>query len=265
MTQETQSMPDQLIIDDILQFPIYHGTSSIFLESILKHGLGGRNILEEHKIHELFVELYDAYFSWLDKNRNLCPEMMAWENMRDQNITGGGFNFQYGDVYGCFAKKKAEHYANVNKYGSELLSHLIELTRILADQKTLSIAHSIKVNDRLSSIVGKYEPKPITVCIDNVKVSDLKMENGDDPYESLTFLSQEYEKFVNDRAEINETKFRAKNKDSESLKKYWADFTRYKETDQEAIKRLNEGLLNMYCFRLLSSFKIEDSDIEFII
>ena len=38
---------------------LYHGTSGLFLQSILEHGLGGRNPIDEMNVIDLAGELYE--------------------------------------------------------------------------------------------------------------------------------------------------------------------------------------------------------------
>lgn len=44
--------------DGYAQFPLYHGTSSYFMDSIQTNGLGGRNIVREWRVLEMHRELY---------------------------------------------------------------------------------------------------------------------------------------------------------------------------------------------------------------
>ena len=41
-----------------LMIPLFHGTSTIFLESIIENGLGGRNPIKDLNLFELANEVY---------------------------------------------------------------------------------------------------------------------------------------------------------------------------------------------------------------
>ena len=44
--------------DGKLTIPLFHGTTTIFLESIIENGLGGRNPIKDLNLFELANEVY---------------------------------------------------------------------------------------------------------------------------------------------------------------------------------------------------------------
>ncbi len=46
---------DILNSDGYLTIPLYHGTSTIFWDSIKTHGVGGRNMIKEWQVLDLFA------------------------------------------------------------------------------------------------------------------------------------------------------------------------------------------------------------------
>lgn len=51
--------------DGTLNIHLYHGTSTLFLDSILKHGLAGVNPVKEWELVELCNEVYTIYLQCL--------------------------------------------------------------------------------------------------------------------------------------------------------------------------------------------------------
>jgi hypothetical protein len=85
-------------VHDVLPFPLYHGTSSIFLPSIRKNGLGGVNPVAQldvlTSLRHLAASCKDSCTSdpWWDENKK-CIEKMA-----QQQVTAG-MNWRHGAAY----------------------------------------------------------------------------------------------------------------------------------------------------------------------
>lgn len=124
-----------------LGFSLFHGTSSIFLDSINQSGLGGENLSEKFEINAMFSQVVDAFNGKYRDCNWWVGESFICEKMVGQEVTNGGFNFRYGGVYLTPSFETAKNYATSNKYGSELISYFIrsyeelfKLDPILADQ-----------------------------------------------------------------------------------------------------------------------------------
>jgi hypothetical protein len=52
-------MPEKIIKNGVFNIPLFHGTSSLFLESIQMHGLGGVNPIEVYSVLPFVQEVYE--------------------------------------------------------------------------------------------------------------------------------------------------------------------------------------------------------------
>lgn len=122
-------MSTSLQIDGRLTFPLYHATSSLFYDSIVEHGLGGKNPIEELKVLQALRQLL-VY----EKEHPLKVELWFYlEEMAQQQITAGS-NWQHGQAYLTSSKRNARQHAR-NKYGSELISETLKLYTTLGCPK----------------------------------------------------------------------------------------------------------------------------------
>lgn len=103
------------------RFPLYHGTCTLFLESIAQHGLGGWDPIKEWRVLECLHKLIPI----AEKNRHRSLEitklLAAIEPMARQ--VNAGLNFQHGAVYLSPSRFTAVRYATGKKKGSELISY----------------------------------------------------------------------------------------------------------------------------------------------
>lgn len=94
-------------------FPLYHGTSTIFLASIFEAGLGGRNPVAEYRYRAVecldrLMNIADAVFHHSD---DWGVERIGLDLMRRQTITGANINFRHGGAYVTPAERNAVGYA----------------------------------------------------------------------------------------------------------------------------------------------------------
>lgn len=172
-----------------LGISLFHGTSSIFLNSINQSGLGGENVSEKYEINGMFSQVMDIFNSkyrdcdWWVYTGFICEKMVR------QEVTKGGFNFRYGGVYLTPSFKTAKNYATSNKYGSELISYFIrsyeelfKLDPILADQ-IFPIAHPLRELIAL-------DPVPVVLKIVGITKNYLVTEQGKPIEEQLEQMKQ---------------------------------------------------------------------------
>lgn len=130
-----------------LPFPLYHGTSTIFEDSIKQHGLGGHNLIKEYSVLEFLSEL-EAVANSMIMHDNDWKYGMQYDV---SNITGqkvfGLMNYQHGQVYLSPNRMTAGFYSQ-NKYGSEALTCVFKIIDILA-KNGIQISKDVK---------DKYEP-----------------------------------------------------------------------------------------------------------
>ena len=172
-----------------LCFSLFHGTSSIFLDSINQSGLGGENLSKKFEINAMFSQVVDAFNSKYRECNWWVGESFICEKMVRQEVTNGGFNFRYGGVYLTPSFERAKNYATSNKYGSELISHFIrsyeelfKLDPILADQ-IFPIAHPLR---QLITL----DPAPVVLEIVGMTKDCLVTEQGKPIEDQLELMKQ---------------------------------------------------------------------------
>lgn len=118
----------KLVVDGKLTVPLFHGTSTLFYDSILATGLGGRNIFQELGLQAIANELlkYEEQLAtmptWLSEKYFLL-KMAGEQKPRGHS----GFNFRYGGAYVSPSRQAAATYALLNKCGSEALAGTLKV------------------------------------------------------------------------------------------------------------------------------------------
>ena len=116
----------------MLEFPLYHGTSTIFLESIKKHGLGGRDPIKEWRVLECAKLLLPLAEQYANRSEVIKVHLGTTRAMVAQ--VNDHINFQHGQVYLSPVESTAVRYATSKKKGSVLVSRVVllikELTRL---------------------------------------------------------------------------------------------------------------------------------------
>ncbi|MFW1531242.1 hypothetical protein ACEWAM_22245 [Vibrio parahaemolyticus] len=172
-----------------LGFSLFHGTSSIFLDSINQSGLGGENLSEKFEINAMFSQIVDAFNGKYRDCYWWVGEGFICEKMVRQEVTNGGFNFRYGGVYLTPSFETAKNYATSNKYGSELISYFIrgyeelfKLDPILADQ-IFPTSHPLR-----QLIV--LDPAPVVLEVAGITKDCLVTEQGKPIEAQLELMKQ---------------------------------------------------------------------------
>jgi hypothetical protein len=172
----SESFYSKLIKNEKLTFPLYHGTSSIFCESIEKYGLGGRNPINELDVLDAYRILYNVadqkypyIWDYDCVSRNVSKAMVA------QRVPSQNMNFRHGSVYLTTSKCNAKGYANSNKYGSELISNAIVLLNLLVHEGWNDDVESLA---GIKSISAIKDAVPLILEVNNIDLRDLKCERG---------------------------------------------------------------------------------------
>ncbi len=169
---------------DFLPFPLYHGTSTLWLHSIKEHGLGGRDIVSEFGARQYMEEAVE-YLSNLSEDCQ--PDFWTldiWNRMALQEVTAGGFNFRHNGLYVTANRAKALDYAE-NLLGSELLTECSKVNQLL-ESLPKPLDWPKKYGRLLELFQGSY--RPLLVRIDLVRPEDLLSEVGSACPEALDVL-----------------------------------------------------------------------------
>ncbi|WP_218080827.1 hypothetical protein [Anthocerotibacter panamensis] len=150
--------------DAVLSFPLYHGTSSLFIKSIQETGLGASNPVEQLGAREFFRTLYPIAQIYFPSDYEVA-------------VTGD-LLFQPSSVYLSPVELVAVRYALNNKYGSEFISKTLELYQKLNELK-LSIS---ELQDAPLLSLYLENPRPILITIKNSPVDLLRDDRGGEPF-----------------------------------------------------------------------------------
>jgi len=164
-----------------MKIPLYHGTSSLFLDSIKNEGLGKINIVNKHDLITPLNEIYQIL-----KNSIEHWKRNGWyvENMINQK-TSRASNWQHGQVYLSPSLQKAPSYAQSNNYGSEFVSQIIRMYNELKKNNL----NYVMQNDYINSILDKvYDP--IVIKVSNLPISILECEAGLSINEQIDIINQ---------------------------------------------------------------------------
>ncbi len=170
-----------------LEIPLYHGTSSFFLNSIRENGLGG------NRDPQLFnKEVLVSLFNTLKKPENYSESWELYsfvvEKMLKQEVTAGGFNFRYGNTYLSPSKFTASNYAKNNDLGSEFLSTINTAYKALKSVNPIEAKEIISSSSYLQAVL-KGSHKPVLIEIINVDINKLRTEQGKPIHAQLDTMS----------------------------------------------------------------------------
>ncbi len=195
-----------IIENGLLSIPLYHGTSSLFLDSIIDHGLAGRNPIADWKILEIAKEVLNLSEIHLSDFETFVIREVSFRKMVDQKITKGGMNFQHGDTYISPSERTAIQYAIDKQYGSELLTYTIDLLRELERRDVPGVRTTLyKKYHHIFSLLD-ISPAPILVKLTKVPVTNLLSEFGEDASDNLEMIEtnfRDHPKFANELNQQN--------------------------------------------------------------
>ena len=179
-----------------LTIPLFHGTSTIFLESIIENGLGGRNPLKDLNIFELANEVYNLSDKYLKGPELYEVSYGSFGLMINQKAgTALSMNFQHGDTYLTPSQKTAVRYAIGDKeerpehqekhYGSEFLDYTLRFMMEIIKKNIREVEDDLIKKFPLGYNLLKSTPSPIIVELKYIPINHLLSENGDDPDKTL--------------------------------------------------------------------------------
>jgi len=190
-----------------LPCPLYHGTSTLFLDSIVSHGLGGVNPIVEWKLVDLAKEVFALSEEYLKKTELFQISSYSFKKMAEQS-NGGSFNFQHGDTYLSPSKQTAARYAIGKRYGSEMLTYTInfltELLRMDIDYVKLDLRKKYK---KIFGLIGA-NPSPLLIMVNTIDKTSLLNEYGEDPSDNFAEMSEVLEDNLDPNLCLQQTNFR---------------------------------------------------------
>jgi hypothetical protein len=200
-------------IPEILPFPLYHGTSTIWRESIERHGLGGKRIVEELNA----IAFYQRAIGFLESLPADARPPLLWqmELLATQDLTSSG-NFRHGDgVYLTPSRFTALSYARTNAFGSEIVSNCHATYQLILAQ--LERPGWLQEYPELLSVFRMPPGKPMVVAVSDARTCELLEENGTDSFNDLRSLLEQLASADEERSRIRTLRVRAKDGDLEAL------------------------------------------------
>ncbi|CAM3812002.1 hypothetical protein FLGE108171_15640 [Flavobacterium gelidilacus] len=179
----------------MFEFRYFHGTSRIFLDSIIEFGLGGINPNFKYKNLELLSFLTKEAENSLLENKEYLHLQEAVVAMSEQRFydfklpNGQTFktNYKHDGIYVGVTKGRALTYACLNRFGSEILEHCILLYKIFK-----AVDENFKLPTELNLFqIEKYigmEHKPILIELRGIMDSEVEAENGENGVDKLNHL-----------------------------------------------------------------------------
>ncbi len=183
-----------IVNDGRLTVPLFHGTSSLFWDSIIRNGLGGRNIVEEMdpKAAQLLLQLSSGYHheeNWLLAIDG-C-ERIAADPMNDRlDISGFFFSFRYGGTYLSASSETAANYALLYSGGGEALTSVLHLYRLL-----VTVRPDVATHERFMPLIefASRRARPMLVEANGVELNSLRAEQGGGIEEVLERMESAFE------------------------------------------------------------------------
>jgi hypothetical protein len=176
---------------------LYHGTSTLFLDSILQNGLAGINPVTEWQLLELSQEVYALSEAHLQKTPLFQKSSSSFQRMTEQ-ANSGRMNFQHGDTYLSASKRTAVNYALGKRYGSELLTYTVDFWQELI-RHNISAA-SEELRRKYPRVYGLFKlvPSPLLIKVSGLDSSMLVDEHGNSPDNNLARIIDVAESFSSD-------------------------------------------------------------------
>lgn len=164
---------NELIRNGRLAIPLYHGTSSLFYESILAHGLGGKNLISDLGIRDAARHLIE-----LSPEMNHVPqwplEMFFCKKLAVDSLPHDfGLNFRYGGVYLTPSPRSAVNYSSA--FGSEALESILRALKLVDETRPELGSSSTFCKIRA---ISERPGSPLLVEVRDVEVSLLRSEQG---------------------------------------------------------------------------------------
>jgi hypothetical protein len=165
----------KIVIDGKLRVPLFHGTSTLFTESIRETGLGGRRQLDDIGLGKAALELL-RYEAQLEKVPNWDFEKPLLLRVADTSQNQVGSFLRYCGTYMTPSTQTAARYALLNECGSEALASTLRVLKpVLAQLPALALQEPFSA---VLSFAG--QPKsPVVVEAHDVRADWLLSERGE--------------------------------------------------------------------------------------
>lgn len=176
-----------IVNNGVMTLPLYHGTSSLFVDSIREKGLGARNPIADYGVVQFLESIYPICEELFTTDDEWIARRVIIRPMMRQEVTAGGFNFQHGESYLTPCRGSAVGYALSNLLGSELISVACFLFRMIEKHRPGELERRAFPRGPLLKLFCQ-SPSPYLVTARNVPVQALVGERGNPVQEVIEQL-----------------------------------------------------------------------------
>ena len=166
-----------------LEFPLYHGTCTLFLERIAQHGLGGWDPIKEWRVLECLRKVLPIAEKHAARSEVIRNHIGTSRSMAAQ--VSAVMNFQHGSVYLSPSKKTAVRYACGKKKGSELISRAVLLIEELVRLDIAEVKTDLRQEFPEVFHLQDIDAAPVLICIPQLNPDVLISERGEPPEDNL--------------------------------------------------------------------------------
>lgn len=173
---------------------LWHGTSTIWMDSICQSGLGAINIAKEYNLIELLGFLYSEILRLninapeLESRRQTISAIITGKPLYHDNIT---LNYKYDGAYVSMSPLTAAKYACSIPIGSELLDYCLFLLYILR-KSNIEIPNELNRINIMSML--NHQADPILVEVTSFNDRELVLEDGTNAQAKLHEIRNIYPK-----------------------------------------------------------------------
>lgn len=179
-----------LVKNGRLTVPLFHGTSSLHYESILSHGLGGRNIVEDNGVRAAARELVNFCAPWRE-HEEWVMDFDACECIAAEPDNPRRGNFRYCGTYLSPSRETAATYAFLyHANGGEALTHVLKLYRKLANARP-----EMARNPQFAALANfaAKPARPLVIEAVDIEIDALRSEHGGGIEENLKRMESSIE------------------------------------------------------------------------
>lgn len=184
----------------LLEFPLYHGTSTLFLEGIARFGLGGQNPVEQLRVIECAQRLLPIAEARVSDSRVLQAVFSSFQRMAAQTNTG--LNFQHGQPYLTPALNTAIRYAVNKEQGSEIITYTLKIIRELIQLGEKEVKETLYQEFSELFALLDIQAAPVLLHVDGVEEDSLLSEKGEPATSTLEYIRKTLIKFPDKGADL---------------------------------------------------------------
>jgi hypothetical protein len=163
----------------------YHGTSNIFVDSILRKGLGGINPNYEFK-HLALLEFFysiaelqllkDSEYLKIRTTTKAMVFQLSFSNTNERGETDI-LHYKHNRIHVSLSKIRAITYACINQYGSEILQRCITIYKLLLNNN-VKFTIPNQINKSRIDLLINSETYPVLIEVENIEKQNLQKEGG---------------------------------------------------------------------------------------